>query len=62
MGAKEPDGRASANGPYEVNCRTEKLIEENTALTLAVKERTDSIYAIVVEHSDGLSQDQPVPG
>jgi uncharacterized membrane protein len=37
-----------AANDYEVNRRTEQLIEENTELTRAVKELTDAIHARVV--------------
>lgn len=50
IAAKRADQISSelAMNDYEVNMKAERLIEENTALTRAVKELTEAIHARVV--------------
>jgi uncharacterized membrane protein len=51
IAAKRADQVSSelAAHDYEVNCRTEMLIEENTELTRAIKELTEAIHHRVID-------------
>jgi uncharacterized membrane protein len=54
IAAKRTDQISSelAAHDYEVNVRAERLIEENTELTQAVKDLTEAIHKLLTERSD----------
>jgi uncharacterized membrane protein len=55
IAAKRTDQISSelAAHDYEVNCRTEKLIQENTDLTRVVKDLTEAIHGLLLEGAAG---------